>query len=366
MRERHPTQYRGIRYRLLDESRPNGPRRYVVTYTDREGTVRTKTMPVGATLEDAKVLQSTLNVRKANGESLVPVKKTVAQLLDGYLAARQSDLKPHTYENYSWGAEVVKDEIGHREIRTLTPNDMAALIAALQERGFKTWTVKKVMTPLVGALKVAVREGWIQSNPADRLLPHERPKADQKTMRCLTPREIESLLWHGGSDRWKALFATLTFTGLRIGEALALTWDDIDHANKVVRVRESKTEAGVREVMMIDRLSKILARWSLMQPPGAVYVFANANGQPVSRREALRALRAAETKAGLPNYTLHELRHTFASILISQGENVALVADQMGHADPSITLKTYAKLFDAQKNVDRARERLQAAMGGMV
>lgn len=359
MRKRHTTRYPGIRYRLLDEARPDGPRRYVIGYTDANGRYHTETLGVGYTLDDAKARKAALEGRKS---VYVPVKKTVGTLLDEYLSARQSQLKPKTYEDYAWGVKVVKDEIGNRDLKALTPNDVASLIATLQSRGLKTWSIKKILTPLIGALKVAMREGWISSNPADRLLPHEKPKADQKDMRVLTPVEIEVLLGHASSDRWKALFALLAFTGLRISEALALTWDDI--TPDAVVVRASKTEAGVREVMLISRVARMLTKLRLAQPAGTRYVFATREGQPVSRRAALVALRAAEKSGGLPRYTLHELRHTFASMLIAQGETVALVADQMGHANPSVTLTTYAKLFDAQKNVDRARQRLQAAMGG--
>lgn len=360
-RVRHTTRYPGIRYRLLDEARPDGPRRYIIGYTDANGEYHTETLPVGATLDDAKARKAALEGVK---RTFVPVNKTVGELLDEYLEARKSSLKPSTYEVYAWGVSVVKDEIGNRDLKALTPNDLAKLIATLQDKGHKTWTIKKLLTPLVGALKVALREGWITSNPADRLLPHERPKADQAERRILTPTEIEVLLGHASSARWRALFALLTFTGLRISEALRLRWDDIGHGSLIVRV--SKTEAGTnREVIVIPRLQALLNLHRLAQPPGTEYVFATRDGTPLARRQALVALRAAEKSGGLPDYTLHELRHTFASMLIAQGETPALVADQMGHANPAVTMTTYAKLFDAQKNVERARERLQSLASGM-
>ncbi len=358
-RTRHTTRYPGIRFRLLDDERPDGPRRYIIGYTDANGAYHTETLGLGYTLEDAKARKAALEGKK---NVYVPVKKTVGQLLDDYLDARKPQLKPKTYDDYAWGVKVVKDEVGNRDLKALTPNDVASLIATLQARGLKTWTIKKILTPLVGALKVAVREGWITSNPADRLLPHERPKADQKDMRVLTPVEIETLLGHASSDRWKCLFALLAFTGLRASEALALTWEDITPT--AVSVKASKTDAGVRDVLLIDRVHRMLTKLRLAQPAGTHFVFATSAGRPVGRRAALVALRAAERSGGLPNYTLHELRHTFASMLIAQGENVVLVADQMGHANPSVTLTTYAKMFDAQKNVDAARDKLQAAFGG--
>jgi integrase len=360
---RHKTAHAGIYYRLAKEDRPDGPRRYVVWYSDANGVGHTETLPLGTTLEDARLRQSQLKTRKATGDRLIPTKKTVGELLDDYLELRSSSLKPKTIEDYGYAIKVLKKRVGHRKVRELSTNDIATLMADLKTTGLKTWTVRKIVTPLGGALKVAVREGWISSNPMDSLLSHERPKSDQREMRVLEKDEIPKLLKAASSDRWRTLFATLLFTGLRIGEALALEWTDV---TDVLNVRQSKTKAGEREVMVIPALRAILTKWRLQSTPGQVFVFANAQGAAVSRREALRALRAAEKKADIPDYTLHELRHTFASILISQGEIPTLVAHQMGHADPGVTMKVYAHLFESQENVDRARGRLQAAFGGMV
>ena len=481
MRKRHTTKYAGIRYRLQDDDRPDGPRRYIIGYSDANGEYHTETLPSGHTLEDARLRKAELERKK---RTHVPTNMTVGELLDDYLETRSASLAPKTYEVYAWGVAVVKDHMGNRKLKSLTTNDCAGLIRSLQSEGKKTWTIKKILTPLVGALKVAVREGWITSNPLDALLSHERPKADQKEMRCLSPDEIPRLLEAASTVRWKTLFATLLFTGMRIGEALELRWEDVytDH----LEVKRSKTKAGEREIMVIPALRELLDKWRKEQwrlangtgvsknsrplnlvtnessvsptddsnqpiptelqkgprgeprmgtsrsrltvsgslstgpswngssedpcdeenpsttrtgsetttslrtlssgsgqsdadkerlislvhtaerPTPSGFVFTNASGAPVGRREALRALNAAEKRAGLPDYTLHELRHTFASMLIAQKETPMLVAAQMGHKDPSVTLKTYTHLFDAQKNVEEARERLDEAMRGVL
>lgn len=365
MRTRHKTRYPGIMYRLVDEEKPDGDRRYVVWYQDSNKVGRTETLPLGSTLEDARLRQSELKVRKSQGERIVPTKMTVGDLLDRWLDSRRADLKPTTVTAYEWAVSTVKGYIQHRRITEIGPADIVDLRRRLKD-GKKTWTVKKIETPLKAAFQMAVREGWVSSNPYSKLLPQERLKGDQAEKRCMGRDEIPKLLEAASSDRWRTLFALLTFTGLRISEALALTWEDVDLEEGLIHVRESKTDAGVRSVMAIDALCGLLRAWKLKQAPGHQFCFSNASGDPVSRREALRALRAAEKRADLPNYTLHELRHTFASILIDQGEQPTLIADQMGHANPKVTLEVYAHLFDAKKNVEEARERLQASFGRMV
>lgn len=359
-RDRIKTKYPGIYYRGSDQGR-----RYIVWYSDANGDPHTKTLPVGAALEDARTLQSSLNVRKAQGETLVRTKKTVGELLDEWLELRRHSLAPKTVEDYSWAIEKhLKPEFGRMKVEDLRPGDVARLFAKLKRDGAKTWTVKKIVTPLTGAYRVAVREGGVSTSPVAKLLPHERPKDDQKEMRCLSRDEISRVLEAASPHRWKTLFALLSFTGLRISEALALTWDDV--LEDRVIVRQGKTDSAKREVILIPAVRSLLAALRLQQAPGVQFVFATSEGGSCGRREALRALRAAEKRAGVPEYTLHELRHTFASILIAQGELPTLVARQMGHKDPSITLKTYTHLWEEQESVDRARDRLQMAMGGVL
>lgn len=368
-RQRHRTQYPGIRYRLVNENRPDGPRRYIVDYWDANGVQHSETLSVGSTLEDARLRKAALESKK----TIVDNKRTVGLLLDEYIAARESSLSEKTRKDYAYGVKVVKDAMGRRRLKDLSPNDCASLIAKLRKEGKKAATIKKILTPLQGALRIAVREGWVTGNPLEALLPHERPKADGKKMRCLSSDEIAKLLeaakespgsgWAWEGDRWSTLFSLLLFTGLRIGEALALTWDDINGSVRVKAELEGarKTESAEREVMLIPSLELRLKTWKLLSGGrDSDLVFPG-----VTRRNALRALNACEKRAGIPDYTLHELRHTFASILIAQGETPVLVAHQMGHADPATTLKTYAHLFDAAENVSMACERLQRGVGGI-
>lgn len=369
---RYRTRVPGIYYRLTDESNPDSQRRYIVWFEDALGKGRTKTLPLGSTLEDAKNELAGLRARKARGERIVPTRKWVGALLDEWLDSRRDSLSPATVEVYELGIKHTKKEIGTLRVSELRPQVIFKFRAQLQGKGLKTWSVKKYETPLKGALQMAVREGWIAKNPYADALPHERHKSDTEEKRCLSKDEIRLLLKRGtsSSERWRTLFALLVLSGLRISEALSLEWSDVDFGSKLLHVRGEragarKTTATKRSVMLCDALSARLRAWKLKQDPGHSFVFATATGLPVSRRQALRALRAAEKKAGLPRYTLHELRHTFASILIAQGELPTLIAQQMGHKNAKVTLETYAHLFEAQDSIDKARERLQAAFGGI-
>jgi integrase len=280
-------------------------------------------------------------------------------------------VKPKTVEDYEGAIRRLKKAFGTRKVAELSPSDVARLIGQMKGQGLKTWTVRKTLTPLRMAYAVAVREGWVSSSPVDKLLPSETPKGDASEKRCLSRAEIDALLAHTLSQdgraenpRWKALFGLLCYTGLRISEALALTWNDVTETSVIVR--EGKTESAAREVILIPAARSLLAAWKLKQAPGVDFVFGTSPGRSCGRREALTALQATCKRAGIPNYTLHELRHTFASIQISLGRSLPWIASQMGHKDAEITLSTYAHLYHPEEETAQAIREMQAAMGGMV
>ena len=94
-------------------------------------------------------------------------------------------------------------------------------------------------------------------------------------------------------------------------------------------------------------------------------------GWPLHYRNLIRGLRLALTKAGLngdgrPRLRFHDLRHTYASLLIAQGLIIVFISDQLGDASPSFTLEVYGGLFDRAEHARRARDRLEAAFGEML
>jgi len=173
----------------------------------------------------------------------------------------------------------------------------------------------------------------------------------------------------------RALLATMTFAGLRIGEVLELRWRDVDLASGRLHVGRSKTDAGVRFVRLRPALRDELA--ALKAGAGHVaaeaFVFGTSQGTPqtatnVRRRVLARAVERADENleradaAPLPErLTPHSLRRTFASVLYALGENPAVVMAEMGHTDPALALRIYAQ---AMRRDEGEVERVQALMNG--
>src|SRR4051812_20186512 len=137
----------------------------------------------------------------------------------------------------------------------------------MRQRGKAAWTVRATLTPLNRILGHAVRRGMIGTNPMDRLERGERPSVAPREMRILSRSDIGSLL-ESADDNYRPLLATATFTGVRLGELLGLTWANVDFDGGVVRVRrqldrngdrvEPKTAKAVRDVVLMPALARTL------------------------------------------------------------------------------------------------------------
>lgn len=252
------------------------------------------------------------------------------------------------------------------------------------ERPLSPASLNKTITRLGQILEVAVERELIERNPV-RDNPRNRKVKTSRPGRVHLDRaeQIEALLDAAGSMDHearvngkvarRALLAALAFAGLRIGEALQLRWRDVDLAASRLRVRESKTSAGVRYVDLLPALHDELAllKANSAPEPGDL-VFPSAVGTAQDRnRTRNRILNPAIERANkqlvedgsapLPDgLTQHGLRRTFCSLLVALGRDPAYVMRQMGHTDPSVTLGIYAQVMQAREE-DRAR--LRALVG---
>lgn len=240
-------------------------------------------------------------------------------------------------------------------------------------------TINKTLVRLAQILEVAVEYGHLERNPAAgrrRRLKVARPQRSYLDR----AEHIEALLdaadeldRHGRGDGRRALLATLVFAGLRLGELLALRWRDVDLAASRLHVGEAKTDAGVREVELLPALrEELLAHRVRGAAELDALVFGTRTGRPQSpsnvRNRVLTpavAIAAARLEAAgasrMPDrLTPHSLRRTFASLLFAIGRTAPEVMAQLGHTDPKLTLRIYARAMsrDAGEN-----ERLRTLTG---
>ena len=241
------------------------------------------------------------------------------------------------------------------------PRVRRELVKGRPPKGLSPTSINKTITRLAQILEVAAEYELIERNPA---------KGKRRRMKASKPApvwldragHIAVLLDAAGQldaqarrDRQhitrRAILATLVFAGPRLGELCGLRWRDVDLTARRLTIRESKTEAGVRQVDILPALRRELERLPRCRPDDLV--FATHRGTPHSQsnirnRVLAPAIEIAnkqlEGRGEVPlpqGLTPHKLRHTFASLLVALGVDPGSVMDQLGHTDPTFTLRVY-------------------------
>ncbi len=151
------------------------------------------------------------------------------------------------------------------------------------------------------------------------------------------------------------------FTGSRTGEQLALTWEDIDFNNKTITINKSLNELGqittpknkpsIREIDLLEPVGKILKELKESEPANKKFVFISMPKRSTMFQRAFRALLRA---LNLKERKLYTTRHTFASLMLSQGEEAMWVSKTLGHKDLNTTYKTYSH-YIPQREKERAK-----------
>jgi integrase len=280
----------------------------------------------------------------------------------------EGQLAASTRENYRWRLERhLLPHFGAQQFDAITYGTVEDYIATkLREtRPLSARSINMTVTLLAAVLEGAVERDLIPRNPARGRGRRVRERAPQRTY-LDSAWQVAALLDAAGEldssareDRQhvqrRAMIATLTFAGLRIGALLALRWRDVDLATGWLTVGVSKTDAGRRRVKLRgalrDELLAVRARRPFATTDG--FVFATARGgrqSPENFRSRVLATtvdRANENLARrdlppLPDrLTPHSLRRTFASLLYALGEDPGVVMDEMGHTDPALALRVY-------------------------
>jgi integrase len=326
----------------------NGVRRTVYGKSERE---------VRAKLQDLQRMSIT------EGNLPDPGRRTVNDLLTTWLDSAP-DLKPSTISKYRWFLDTcVRPTLGDVRLEKVTPDRLQSLYADLTPA-----IAEKVHRLLHRAFAVAVLWRWLAANPCDRVL---KPayKSPQKTL--WNRAELDSFL-QDTADHWlHPLWVLLMATGCRLGEGLALHWNDVrlDSTTLVVSrtlhridgewvLDTAKTGSSVRTIVLpgiaLDALQQQKQQqeaWK--EAAGSTWedwglVFTGETGKPLFASTIQHALKRECDRLGLPVVTPHGLRHLHASLLLDEGVPVTAVSARLGHANPQVTMKIYAHALAGQ------------------
>lgn len=309
--------------------------------------------------------------------------QSLAAYLDDWLAARAPDLRPATLDTYRRLVRLhIVPHLGARRLLDLTPQNLQVWLGELarkEARGggrLSPRTIRFTLSVLRAALADAERLGILGLSPMRRV---RAPRPQARLVPSYTLEEMRRLDLEAAHHRLGPLFSFLWQTGLRIGEALALRWSDVDLEDGTLRVQRSAAEvggrmvlgppkslAGLREIALTPRTLDLLrcqrsalAARSLGACP---LVFPSARGTLLSRRNASRAWASVRADAGLAPHGLHALRHTNASLQLQAGIGLREIAAHLGHESPALTARVYAHVLVATRR--QAALRLSALLAG--
>ncbi len=196
------------------------------------------------------------------------------------------------------------------------------------------------------------------------------PRFCKKEVRTLSPEEVKILLRAAKGDRFEALYVLAVTTGMRQGELLGLKWRDLDLKKDTLRVRRTvrngdvnppKSASSTRSVHLTGVATRAL-RGHRERNGEWEWVFPTQHGNPVSCQNLVnRSWRPLLKKAGLPRIPFHNIRHTCASLLLTQEVHPKLVQELLGHADITTTLNTYSHVIPSLR--DKTASAMEDVLG---
>ena len=367
--------------------RPNGS--YDYRWTDQFGK---RHVIYGKTLEELREKEKEVDRDISDGIKAEKRNTTINELFDLWCHIKRG-LKDNTFQNYKYMYNTfVRPKFGKLKISQVKKSDVKQFYNYLaDERGLQASTIDSIHTVLHQVFDLAVDDGYIRSNPSERVLKELKQAHCFQTekRKALTVAEQELFLDYLRNTpryrHWYPIFAVMLGTGLRVGEATGLRWCDIDLDEGLIDVNHTlvyychgsqkgcsfnvntpKTKAGERVVPMLGFVKEAFLEERENQKETGIsckasvdgytdFIFVNRYGDTQHLGTLNKAIRriirdcndaqfekSENPEVLLPHFSCHTLRHTFTTRMCEAGVNIKVIQDALGHADVSTTLGIYA------------------------
>ena len=330
------------------------------------------------TREEAQAALRKLLHERDKGLLADPGRQTVGQFLTAWLEdVVKPSLRPQTYRSYAGVVNKhINPALGRIRLTKLSPQHLQRFYREKQDEGL-TRTVRLCHSVLHRSLGQATKWGLIPRNPASVVDP---PKVPQREFRPLSPEQAGRFLEAAENDRFYGLYVLAITCGLRQGELLGLTWENVDLDKGILQVRyqlqwvkKEAQKSGKREepTWVLTEPKSAKSRRTVILPQVAVQALKKHRAQqaaeklkmgevwqdcgfvfttPIGTPQDASNLRKISFQpllegAGVPRIRFHDLRHTCATVLLSQGVHPKVVQEQLGHSQISLTLDTYSHVL---------------------
>ena len=373
----------------------------VATKEEAQRELARRTLEAGQALPRA-LRDPNITIREYFGAAAVkPTPTSAERAAVGWIASVATEVKPRTWAVYEkLGRRHILPALGHLKVRQLHRAHVRAFVASLFDKKLSRASVRVILAVLRMLLGSAIEDGLILANPATgigRKMKLGRAHDPEETeIRPFTVDQLARFLEVARvrEARHYPLFATMALAGLRIGEALALKWSDVDIEQREIRVARTLAPPA-KDLTLSDRLgtpksgkartvdlNAMLATVlrelmhtakvaSMRRGDGGTlptFVF-TATGVPFDEGRVRKAFAQIVTAARLPaHHTPHGLRHTFCALLLAEGVPVTYVMTQAGHSSIDVTVRNYGRWIPKSDRslIDRINAKLNPARAALV
>lgn len=343
--------------------------RWVAMVTMADGRRRSAVSPKRA---QAVILLAEL-IRQRDAEAINPRRVRLGAYLERWVNS-VTGLAPATLRQHEMIVRVhLAPTLGGHRLASLTP---AHVDAYLERDDLDAQTRRHHRATLRRALADAVRDGLLVRNVAALSRP---PRMHKSERTYLSATQVRVIIDHAQDERLWPLWVLIATTGLRVSEALGLAWSDIAPdtltvRRKLVRVGnewrldEPKSRRSQRTVMLIPAAQEALAEQRARQDaeradypqPIDGLVFTTPKGQPIHSSNVLPSWYRTLARLGLPKVTIHDLRHSCATILLGAGVPLPVIAEILGHSTMRVTADLYTHIVPELRR--DAADRLAGAL----
>lgn len=299
---------------------------------------------------------------------------TFAELADWFFNTYAPvELKESTRNSYlGQYNKYIEPALGRYRLKDINPPPLSSFLSGIPDLQPKS--VRKVYVVIQSVFRRALEQGFIRENPCHNvILPKDKKKKKVFSMTVEeTRRFIKFLDEKPWDEDFKRIIKMLLFTGMRCGELLGLSWEDIDFNNKMISIShtlndiggkhkrtEPKTESSIRVIAMNSTVEKILREQleyieELKGTLGSSFahseiVFVSARGNYRDRSALLHSLKRFTAGTEFSTLTLHKMRHCYASLLLDSGVDLKIISDTLGHCNINVTADIYADVLKKSK-----------------
>lgn len=288
-----------------------------------------------------------------------------------WIETKKRTVRPNTVRNYSERYEQnIKPVIGKVLLTEVKPFHCQKIFFNMADEGYKLGTMKLARMALNNMLDYAKENNVIMENPCNKSVKSDLVEEIDE-VRALTIEEQKNFLEGATGQSYENQFRFMLQTGLRTGELVGLQWEHIDFKKKTMTIEQSleyrykvgewrlgppKSKAGYRTIPLTDEAIRILkeqkkknSKIKIHQIRWADYVFLSRKGEPVKNSAYDSAIYKVCDKVGIERFSMHVLRHTFATRCIEGGMKPKILQVILGHSKLSITMDLYVHATEEEK-----------------